>query len=200
MLDTNAVKHFTGQKLYTKLNNKFLQLLIFGILLFGIAEPQTSNVNQEYYPSPADSAVTKPLITLERTQCYGTCPGYELKIYENRLIIYRGKSFVKIKGEVKDTLSQTQLDRLINLFRDANYFTLKHRYQEQSSCALRATDHSSVITSFRDGGKYEKIDHYLGCYQSIDENGNLTRSKADVQLIAIEDSLDCIVGTDRWIR
>jgi len=182
------------------MNNRLSHILIFSVLLFGTALPQNSETIQANSPSPADSANTRPVITLERTLCYGACPGYELEINSSGLLVYRGKGFVKTKGEVRDTLSESQLDLLLNLFRDANYFTLKQRYKQQNSCGIRATDHPSVITSFRDRGQYEKIDHYLGCYQSTDENGHLVRSKADRQLVALEDSVDSIVKTTRWIR
>ena len=36
-------------------------------------------------------------ITLSRGSCYGTCPAYELEIYEDGKVKYEGHSFVKLK-------------------------------------------------------------------------------------------------------
>ena len=48
---------------------------------------------------------------MQRTACYGTCPQYEVRIYESGIIEYEGKMFVeKIKVDKK----QVGSDRLAN--------------------------------------------------------------------------------------
>ncbi len=41
------------------------------------------------------------VITLERTQCFGSCPVYKLTVYGDGRVVYEGGGFVKIKGEKK---------------------------------------------------------------------------------------------------
>ncbi len=178
---------------------KFLKSMVVAILFLNFLFAQKPSENNIGAKNPENLAMS-PVITMERTLCYGRCPAYRIEVYSDGLVIYQGKGFVKTTGEVRDTLSAGQLARLNQCFENADYFTLKSRYENQHSCAIRATDHPSVRISFRDSLNYAEFDHYLGCYQSNSDHTHFVRSPADRQLIALEDSVDSIIGTGRWIH
>ncbi len=42
---------------------------------------------------------SQPVITLERTACFGACPVYTLSIYADGTVVYNGERFVDVEGE-----------------------------------------------------------------------------------------------------
>src|SRR6266404_6290314 len=68
------------------------------------------------------------VITLERTECYGTCPSYKLSILANGEVVFVGERNVKRVGKVKGRINQDHLKQLLAEFERINYFSLKDDY------------------------------------------------------------------------
>src|SRR6185312_15457781 len=122
------------------------------------------------------------LISLERYACFGTCPVYTLTIHDDGRFEYHGARFVKLEGDISGFLTLGQVKRLERAFADAGYFTLADRYIEE-----RLTDMPTAITSYRQGNRVKSVEHYYG-----DDHVPAALGK-------LEDQIDDIVGTDRWI-
>jgi hypothetical protein len=138
-------------------------------------------------PAPHNIAVAPPvshevMATLERTACYGWCPVYTLTIHRDGRVEYHGEEFVKQRGSAAAELTPGQIDELDRAFATAQYFSLGSDYTHED-----ATDASSAITSYRKDGRDKKIAHYHG-----DEH-------APDALTTLENAIDSIVGTERWI-
>ncbi len=134
--------------------------------------------------------ITKPApgkyfdkITLRRTQCFGFCPVYSLTILGNGQVIYRGEKFVKIKGKRVSHIDDSKIRELAQEFRDVNYFSLKNNYENFS-----ATDMPYAITSITIKGKTKKVKHYHGDFS------------APKTLTRLEDKIDKLAGTKKWIK
>jgi Domain of unknown function (DUF6438) len=130
-------------------------------------------------PSPAPHVV---MVTLERTACYGWCPVYTLTVYRDGAVEYQGTNFVKVKGKATDRLSPDQLAALDKLFTDNHYFALEDAYEH-----YEMTDQPGATTSYRAGDRSKTIRHYHG------------DSHAPPALRDVEDGIDRIVHTERWI-
>jgi hypothetical protein len=131
------------------------------------------------FPAPPDGV---PLLAgLQRESCYGHCPVYSVRVYEDGTAIYRGEWHVFIRGGRKVHLSSADLDALRRAFRSADFLGLKYR------CRFEHTDDSTARIFFSEGGKARLISHYHGC--------------ADVppDLTKLEDEIDRIVGTIKWV-
>jgi len=80
-----------------------------------------------------------PLISMQRTACYGTCPQYTITIYNDGLIRYEGKMFVDKQGCFYSKVSQEMIDKIILKLHEINFFSFKNEY------SALMTDVPSVI-------------------------------------------------------
>jgi hypothetical protein len=137
------------------------------------------------------------IITLERGACFGSCPIYKLTINGDGLVVFEGKDFVKQKGRAEARISRDQVKELTEAFYKIYYFSLQDRYAtRKDGCPAVWTDNPTVVTSFKSNGKSKAISHYLGCREvSGDRTGAYPAT-----LSTLEDKIDKIAGTDRWIK
>ncbi len=122
----------------------------------------------------------KPVITMKRTMCYGTCPAYKLAVYRNGTVEYEGKQFVRIKGHRTAFIGKEKVEQLISDFRKARFFSLQDVYEN------RMTDMPSVILSFTDNGVTKTVIHHRGS-RTVPE-----------QLFSLEQKVDTVVNSKQW--
>src|ERR1043165_4663365 len=134
-------------------------------------------------------AFAVPVITLERTTCFGTCPAYKLTIFDDGEVLFEGKDYVKQKGKVEGQITKAQLNDLVRAFNRINYMKLDDEYNGER-CPDFWTDYPSVITSINQGGQVKRIFHYQGCR-------GLTVLD---QLTTLENKIDKVANTKRWIE
>ncbi len=122
-----------------------------------------------------------PIITLSRGMCFGTCPVYNLSIFQDGTVTYEGKEYVKIKGTKTGKINSSELNNLVNLFRTDKYMDMNDQYVHVSM-----TDLSYVTTSFIDNGIKKTIYHYEG------------DDSAPKDLTTLEDAIDKAVNLKQW--
>lgn len=119
---------------------------------------------------------------LSRSPCYGTCPIYDITVYQDGWVVYRGMHYVKVEGEATRQLTDAELQELRHLFLDNNYFKMKDHYLD-----YQITDMPSADTAFSDGKRAKVVLHYYG------------DSSAPRELSLIEEGFDRIVGSEQWV-
>lgn len=130
-------------------------------------------------------------ITLERGVCFGTCPVYDLTITADGAVTFEGRQFTKIKGRTTSRISLIAFRELVREFEKINYFSLPDNYAPGTPvCPQMITDMPSADTSLRLNGKTKSVSHYHGC-------GN---SGALAKLTALENKIDEVAGTEKWIK
>jgi acetamidase/formamidase len=130
-------------------------------------------------------------ITLERTACFGTCPIYKLTIASDGTVTFDGRRFTKTIGVAKGQISAQDFRRLVAEFQRIDYFSLPDNYAPGTPvCPQMITDMPSADTSLRLNGKAKSVSHYHGC-------GN---SGALAKLTALENKIDEVAGTEKWIK
>ena len=136
-------------------------------------------------------AAAAPVITLERGACFGSCPVYKLSIFADGRVEFEGKEFVKRKGKARGQITKAALQSLVREFEKINYMKLDNEYvSEGPNCPEYWTDLPAAVTSLDWKGKKKRIRHYHGC-----------RGLAVLdQLTALEDKIDQVVNTKRWIE
>jgi Domain of unknown function (DUF6438) len=127
---------------------------------------------------PPPNSIENVVITLERTVCFGSCPDYTLTIYGNGSLIYEGRNFVAVTGQQTSNISKDHVQELARAFYAIGYFSLEDEY----SAAI--TDLPTTTTSIAIDGRYKKIVNYYG---------------APEQLIELENMIDDIAGSERWV-
>ncbi len=120
---------------------------------------------------------------LSRTGCYGKCPAYSIEIHADGTAIYTGKDYVSVPGERREHLSTQQVEELVEAFRKANYFSLKHKY------VASVTDHPTYKTSFEVNGVKKSVVDYDG-----------QRAGMPKAVTELEETIDRVVGTAKWIK
>jgi hypothetical protein len=136
-------------------------------------------------------AAAVPVITLERTACFGTCPVYKLEIFADGKVVYEGKDFVKRKGKLQGRITKAAVQQLVREFNRINYFSLDDEYiSEGPNCPEWWTDSPSAVTSINWKGRKKTIRHYHGC----------RGAKVLDQLTALETKIDQLANTKRWVE
>ncbi|OGC06072.1 hypothetical protein A2230_02580 [candidate division WOR-1 bacterium RIFOXYA2_FULL_36_21] len=157
--------------------NKFASLfMVVPFFLFMGVAPIDKNID---IPDPE---ITPPIITLARGSGRGT-PSYSLAIYDDGLVIYEGKLFVKTTGIKKSKIDKESLNFLLSTFENEGYFSFKDEYFNHD-----ATDMPNITTSVKIGNKNKKISHYRGDFS------------APKKLIELENKIDEAVNSKQWVK
>jgi Domain of unknown function (DUF6438) len=141
-------------------------------------------------PVPAAAADTSsvPVVTLERTPCFGTCPVYQLSIFGDGTVRFAGKLHVATQGMATAKISPAAVDSLVVELESAGYFEFADAYVlDAPACGQYATDSPTVTTSLTVKGRTKQVRHDYGC------------SAAPPELRRLEQRIDEVAGTSRWI-
>lgn len=121
------------------------------------------------------------VITLERGPCIGRCPEYAVTMYGSGEVEFEGKRYVCAKGRHTAKAPRDEVRRLVLQMLAAGYFDLTW------PAGPITTDQPTVRSSFRHGGRVREIEHDLG------------DAHAPRWLRTLEDRIDAIAGTSRWL-
>lgn len=123
-------------------------------------------------------------VSLRRTPCYGHCPVYEVTVSGTGEVEYSGEWFVAREGVHRWRISTRRVRLLAAAFESAGYRMLRDEYTR-----AEMTDAPSCLTSieYADGSS-KSVHHYHG------------DSSAPAHLTRLEDRIDAIVGTQRYLR
>src|SRR4030095_5967854 len=94
------------------------------------------------------------VITLRRTNCFFTCPDYQVTISGDGTVTFEGNTNVKVKGRVQSAISRDKIQLLISAFIKANFFALRNSYSlPEDGCRVYDGDASSATISIVMNGK-----------------------------------------------
>ncbi len=128
-------------------------------------------------PSPAASQDSL-LYEYKRGACFGTCPIFNLKIYQSGYAVYEGRNHVQMIGTYHSTMNATTLLKLAQVVDEIKYFSLKDVYDFEGIQDIPAV-YSTVV---RDGVKKTIKNRYQG----------------PPELNALYDALDEAVANSKW--
>lgn len=130
----------------------FLSLLcLTGIGAFTQSGPAGT---KELFPDVKDWNSLR--FTLDRPPWYCEgCPAFRLEVRGDGTVIFEGENEV-IPVKYRGKISKQQVGRLLEMFRQADYFSLKDKY------AMPATDLEEIRTSLTIDGKTKKVIDYGG--------------------------------------
>lgn len=117
----------------------------------------------------------------------GISPDYSLTIHGNGKVIYDGVENVKVKGIVESSIDKDKITSLLLGFKESDFFSLNDTYSVKDSITRPYTVIS--ISMPKENGKVitKSVKYYHG-----DRN-------APKELKALEDEIDEIVGSNKWI-
>ena len=116
-------------------------------------------------------------VTVERIGCLGPCPDYEVKIFADGRVRYKGRLYVKVEGVRERKISQTDIKKLRRRLQEVRFFDWK---ETDEVCVDLPVVHITAVA-----GKQRK--HvFEGC-----------DSTARIPVLA--DEIEMIVGSKRWV-
>ncbi len=144
-----------------------------------VASPSASS------PSSTTEAVThaavavkadQVLASLTRGPCNGACPTYSVRVMGDGAVEFDGQRFTNTKGRAVDRLTAQQLGQLEEAFSTAGFDAMQASYRDPHVA-------DEAIVTVTHAGK------------------TVTHSTGDAQpaLKALEDRLDAVIGTGRWV-
>jgi hypothetical protein len=161
-------------------------ILMAGLAACSSRQPAAGRTPTPYEPVAAASQ--PPVVTLERTPCFGTCPVYQVAISGSGAVRFVGKQHVTQLGEATAEIPAARVDSLLRELEAGGYFGFADAYTMDSpACGRYATDSPTVITSVTAAGRSKTIRHDYGCDAAPQELGRLERV------------IDEVAGTSRWI-
>lgn len=157
-----------------KSSRSAFSILLGVLMVFGMSQCRTiensSNDAQKYKDAK---------ITLERSTCFGTCPGYLLTITGDGKVAYEGRRFVGVLGDQSAEISAADFKMLVDEALKINYFELKDKYDTD------ITDIPHCETSLTFDGKSKTI---------------YNRAEGPETLSAWEKLIDQTVNVEQWIH
>lgn len=144
--------------------------------------------------------LTQTVITLERSACYGSCPVYRVTIEGNGQVSfttdtapvdgvdavhreYQPATGVLVGGFHSDKVSTEQVASLVAKFEKAKFWGLKDTYR------ATVTDSPTYIVTLQAGDRKKVVVDYVG--ESAGMPAVVTQ---------LEEAIDRVAGTDRWVR
>jgi hypothetical protein len=121
-------------------------------------------------------------ISLSRSGCFGSCPGYSVTIHGDGKVSYKGNWYVSIEGEHTAHISPEAARQLLERFRSANFFALKSEYR------AGVTDNPTYCLELQIGAKKKIITDYVGEWVGM-----------PAAVTQLEDAVDQTADSARWV-
>ena len=67
-------------------------------------------------------------ISLEKTQCFGTCPIYTINIFSDGTGTYEGKRFVDLEGIYNFKINKKEIRKIRRMAKQINFKKIKNKY------------------------------------------------------------------------
>jgi len=120
-------------------------------------------------------------ISMQRTACFGTCPVYTVRLFEDGLVQYTGTQFVKVAGTRSWRIDPGAVRALVGEIDKAGFFAMKDEY------TAPVTDHATTYVTVVVGARHKSIKDYFNAppalkeiEQRIDEVSGVLRYVSDV--------------------
>jgi len=159
------------------------------VLLLAVAAAACSSGRRtpEMAASVGGAGTETPVVTLERTPCFGTCPVYTVAISRSGTVRYEGRHHVTRAGVGTGRIPAARVDSLLAELEAGGYFGFADDYvMDSPACGMYATDSPTVITSATRGGVTKTVRHDRGC------------SAAPPELSRLEQRIDEVAETGKW--
>jgi hypothetical protein len=112
-----------------------------------VQKAKTKRVSKKTAPTEAG-----PILTFERTPCFGTCPAYMMQVYADGRVAYEGRSHVPLMGKQDLKLPAAVVADMLRQAKEAHFETFAAQYRSG------VTDMPSTIVAIRQpDGTFKKV-------------------------------------------
>jgi Domain of unknown function (DUF6438) len=132
-------------------------------------------------------------ITLERTECFGSCPNYKVTIDGGGHVKYVGRSWVVQKGERETTVDTEELRALLQRFVHAGFFSLEDQYEQA------VTDCATTFLTVRIGERHKRVKNYWSRDPMDFAPEDFDTCKVHFTLDMLAYCVDRVADSGRWV-
>lgn len=130
-------------------------------------------------------------ISMSRTECFGSCPVYDLEIRGDGRVLFTGVAHVRVRdGHQTKQVGRDAVAGLFAEFQSAGFFSWKDGYETPG------TDLPTVTTSVTLGPLRKEITDYGPDVADLFGTDRVVREK----LAALEHRVDAVSGSAEWAR
>jgi len=122
-------------------------------------------------------------IALERTTCYGSCPPYKVTISGSGDVLWEGGPNVAVPGMHHATISHEAVQELVNQVRASHMLNALDKYQ------AGWTDNPTYTLTLDANGLHKQVVDYIGPIVGM-----------PTSIRELEEAIDRIAGTEKWIK
>jgi hypothetical protein len=108
-----------------------------------------------------------PVFSMQRGYCFGTCPVFEFKLYENGYATYSGTANVENIGTFQAKNTQALRDSILSAAENIGFIMLLDSYDNQFITDLPATNYSLKVED-----REKVVVCRFGCPESLIDFGN----------------------------
>lgn len=137
--------------------------------------------NPPSFPDPVDLNTFS--ITLERTNCYGSCPAYTVTIDGKGNVTYVGGLAALIPGTHHAVISHEAVTDLVNQIRAAHFLAAQDKY------LAGWTDNPTYTLTLNINGIHKQVVDYIGPIVGM-----------PIAVHNLEATIDRVANTDRWLK
>ena len=94
-------------------------------------------------PPAASPATASPVLTFERTPCFGTCPAYVMQVFADGRVAYDGRRGVPVLGPKELRLPAAAVANMLQMAKEAHFDQFQNRYSRGT------TDLPSTVIAVR---------------------------------------------------
>jgi hypothetical protein len=156
---------------WRKLLSVCIRNLSWIIMIAGLAASSQNSESPSLF-QPGD------FIELSRSGCYGECPAYSAKVFEDGDVIWSGKFNVKLRGDKHAKITPEVARSLLRRFEAPEFWAFSSLYSRAIS------DRSTTTIEVRINGREKRVSNYA-------------RSAPGFE-ISLEDAVDDALDTHRW--
>ncbi|HKG93128.1 MAG TPA: DUF6438 domain-containing protein [Gemmatimonadaceae bacterium] len=129
-------------------------------------------------------------VVLERTLCYGSCPAYRLAVARSGAVRFESRNPQDSGRAAADSVDPRGFGDIMTDALFVAFLDLPDRIaDDERMCGPSSTDApTAIVTLYLPGGRRKRVQDYQGCHW------------APWQLHALEDRIDSVAGSARWVR
>ena len=117
-------------------------------------------------------------VVLTRSNCFGSCPEYEVTIWGSGRVRYQGREFVRVKGVRERTIPVPEVQKLVRRLQEEHFF----QWDESDAVCL---DFPEVHISASLGSQRRHV--VEGCNRPG-------------KVLSLAAEIDRIAGSQRWVK
>jgi hypothetical protein len=117
-------------------------LLVFSLLAFSACNKNSKDKK---------SQEAAPVVQMRKTPCFGQCPTYEIKIFENGYVWLKGERHIEQIGIFEAKIGKKELAVLKDRFETNKFWDLEEVYEKN------VTDLPTTYLSYTSGSKSKEV-------------------------------------------